>query len=252
MAMNDDEPIAREPWQRLLRAGDDGPSELTDARIRAAAHRALTPRPARWWLSASLAASFVLAVLLVQWQFGDDTVPATLHESDIAAPPPASHSVPAADDARAEPEMPAADAAPAADQSIAPAARLRAQQEPAVAVPAAPPAAKAELDEFAPAPPPARDKESPTTAVSGFGDVTVTGARRSQETAAPVKSGVAKESAMLGAQAESAAPARDPAEWYAEIEALRADGRNEEADAELARLEAAWPGWMEKNRPQPR
>ncbi len=249
MAMNDDEPIAREPWQRLLRAGDDGPSELTDARIRAAAHRALAPRPARWWLSASLAASFVLAVLLVQWQFGDDTVPATLHESDIAAPPPASHSVPAAEEARAEPEMPAADAARAADQAIAPAARLRARQEPAVAVPAAPPAAKAELDEFAPAPAPARESESPASAVT---NVTVTGGSRRTKEAAPIRSDAANEPLQLGAFAEMPEAARDPAEWYAEIEALRADGRTEEADAELARLEAAWPGWMEKNHPQPR
>ena len=39
---------------------------------------------------------------------------------------------------------------------------------------------------------------------------------------------------------------------HAEIEALRADGHIEEADAELARLEAAWPGWIEKNHPQNR
>lgn len=243
--MNEDEPIARESWQRLLRAGDDGPPELTGARIRAEARRALAPRAARWWLPASLAASFVLAVLLVQWQFGDDTAPATLHESDFAVPPPASHSVPAADDARAEPEMSAAEAAPAADPAPAPALRMQSPQAPAVAVPAVPPTAKTESDEFAPAP--ARERES---SASGITNITVTGGRRETKEAAPIRSEAANEPLQLGAFAEMPEAARDPAEWYAEIEALRAAGRGEEADAELARLEAAWPGWMEKNHPQ--
>jgi hypothetical protein len=49
----------------------------------------------------------------------------------------------------------------------------------------------------------------------------------------------------------SAGP-RPPEDWYADIEALRAAGRHQEADAELERLEATWPGWLEKNRAQPR
>jgi hypothetical protein len=51
---------------------------------------------------------------------------------------------------------------------------------------------------------------------------------------------------------ESAAVSRDPEEWYEEIKALRAAGRIEDAEAELDRLEAAWPGWLEKNHPQNR
>ena len=48
----------------------EGPPETTDARIRAAARRDLAPRGRRWWLPASLAASFVLAVLVVRSEFG--------------------------------------------------------------------------------------------------------------------------------------------------------------------------------------
>ena len=71
MAKPDEQaPFPREPWQRLLEDPADGPPETTDARIRAAARRDLAPRGRRWWLPASLAASFVLAVMIVQSEFG--------------------------------------------------------------------------------------------------------------------------------------------------------------------------------------
>ena len=38
-----------------------------------------------------------------------------------------------------------------------------------------------------------------------------------------------------------------PEAWYAEIEALRKAGRNAEADAELARFEAAYPDWIKQH-----
>ena len=60
----DETPFPREPWQKLLADAADGPPETTDARIRAAARRDLAPRGLRWWLPASLAASFVLAVMI--------------------------------------------------------------------------------------------------------------------------------------------------------------------------------------------
>ena len=46
--------------------------------------------------------------------------------------------------------------------------------------------------------------------------------------------------------AKAAAPPPDPAAWLAKIEALEADGRMQEAAAERARLEAAYPGWLEQ------
>ncbi len=81
---DDTTPFPREPWQRLLEDASDGPPETTDARIRAAARRDLAPRGRRWWVPASLAASFVLAVFVVQSQFGTLRVPVT-RESDHGA-----------------------------------------------------------------------------------------------------------------------------------------------------------------------
>ncbi len=67
---DDEAPFPREPWQRLVEESSDGPPETTDARIRAAARRDLAPRGHRWWLPASLAASLVLAVVLVRSELG--------------------------------------------------------------------------------------------------------------------------------------------------------------------------------------
>src|SRR5512134_854344 len=120
MEPEQDPPIAREPWQRLLRERYDAPPEVTDARIRQAARRALTPRPSRWWLPASLAASVLLAVMLVQWQYGEERAPAYVTESDVAAPMSAA---PTAADAGAV----------AADE------RILNAPEPAVAPPSVPP-----------------------------------------------------------------------------------------------------------------
>jgi outer membrane protein assembly factor BamD (BamD/ComL family) len=53
----------------------------------------------------------------------------------------------------------------------------------------------------------------------------------------------------IGAQ-ESHARLRTPEEWYADIEALRAAGRFEEADAELAGLKAAYPDWQPRQEQQ--
>ena len=39
---------------------------------------------------------------------------------------------------------------------------------------------------------------------------------------------------------------KTPESWYAYIEKLRAQGRTEEADRQLARLEKAHPGWVER------
>src|SRR5262245_34424848 len=67
---DDEAPFPREPWQRLHEDASDGPPETTDARIRAAARRDLAPRGRRWWLPAALAASFVLAVVIVRSELG--------------------------------------------------------------------------------------------------------------------------------------------------------------------------------------
>lgn len=223
MQTEDDRPIAREPWQRLLRERYDAPPEVTDARIRAAARRALAPRPARWWLPASLAASFLLAVMLVQWQYGDDRAPAYVSESDVGTVPS---------------DLPPEQGANAADAAAPVEQRIDSRQVPSAAPPVLPPATSA-------LPQPAREREMPLTGV------TAAETRRDQMKSEPLRATPALDAGKPAALTE-AAEARDPGEWYEAIQALRAAGRGEEADAELAQLEAAWPGWLEKNHPRQR
>ncbi len=56
-----------------------------------------------------------------------------------------------------------------------------------------------------------------------------------------------RQSAEVRASAVSADESLTPEQWYARIEELRAAGRREEAEAELQRLEQAFPGWVEKH-----
>ena len=241
MEPDPDKPIAREPWQRLLRERYDAPPEVTDARIRQTARRALAPRPSRWWLPASLAASVLLAVMLVQWQYGDDRRPVYVTESDVVAPMGAA---PAATDAgAAATDVPAGNAAepagraqemrqaPAADAAVAP---------PSVP----PPLMDLPVPDFTPTA--AAERETPASGI------TAAAPAQAVAPSAPVRT---EQSRSFGKQSdlkESADAPRDPGERYEEIEALRAAGRIEDAEAELARLEAAWPGWLEKNHPQNR
>ena len=236
MEQDEDQPIAREPWQRLLGERDAAPSETTDARIRAAARRALTPRAraARWWLPASLAASFLLAVVLVQLQFGEGP-PALVTESDVVAPliltAPASVPVPAFD-------LPAGDTA---DASVV----QPMQRSPAVAPEAA--------QERAPAPQVAAPPALPATAITREREeAALMDSSAEARQSAPARAEVPRDLGNLGAFSKSGVEPPPPDEWYSGIEALRAAGRDAEADAELERLEAAWPGWLEKNHPQPR
>lgn len=241
MATEDDKPIAREPWQRLLRERYDAPPEVTDARIRAAARRALAPRPSRWWLPASLAASVLLAVMLVQWQYGDDRAPTYVTESEVAAPMSVTPAAMDADAAAAD--QPAANVAESAERA------REARQAPAMDAPVAPPTVPPplmELPKYDSLPAASVERETPTTAI------TASEPAAKAATAAPARVEESRNFGKLGSLKESDDALRDPEDWYREIEALRAAGRIEEADAELARLEAAWPGWIEKNHPQNR
>jgi hypothetical protein len=241
MATEDDKPIAREPWQRLLRERYDAPPEVTDARIRAAARRALAPRPSRWWLPASLAASVLLAVMLVQWQYGDDRAPAYVTESEVAAPMSAAPAATDADAAAAD--QPAADVAESAERA------REARQAPTKDAPVAPPTVPPPLmglPEYDSLPAASVKREMPTTAI------TASEPAAKAATAPPARVEESRNFDKLHGLEQSAAAPRDPEEWYAKIEALRAAGHIEEADAELARLEAAWPGWIAKNHPQNR
>lgn len=163
---NDDEPFDRGPWRQLLARDGAEPPPAIDARIRTAARQAVRGALRRWILPASLAASALLAVVLLRQQ--------------EQQPQPVSRS---ADINAAITAQAPADAAKAATSG-------------GVAEPAALPASPAPQESLA--------------------DAAVT--------AAP-------------------APA-SPEEWYARIEDLRSAGRNAEANAELAALERAYPGWL--------
>ncbi|MGH8244508.1 MAG: hypothetical protein ACRETY_14305, partial [Steroidobacteraceae bacterium] len=74
----------------------------------------------------------------------------------------------------------------------------------------------------------------------------------SAETAADAESSLAAEPtrqapAAAAAYGEARAGLRSPEDWYARIEMLRAEGRVEEAEQELKRLEKAYPGWLKKH-----
>lgn len=203
---DDDKPIDRDAWRRVLQHGDGEPPRATDERIRAEARRALAPHTGRWWLPASLAASLLLAVLVVQWQYEETFSPAPVTESDVA---PAIEPAPAAD----------ADSGKApAEESFVPAPMMDM---------AAPPAAP-------------RPREAEQRMESA--ELSAPAAK-----AGPARSSGLAQSAPVVARQASADERLTPEQWYARIEALRAAGRDEEAEAELRRLEEAHPGWLERH-----
>jgi hypothetical protein len=161
----------------------------------------------RWYLPVSLAASLLLAVVLVQWQLEETTGTPPVTESDV---------------------LPTQ--APVTVDAITPAV-----------TPA--PAAMPQRQDTA-APPPAVTAPVPREQVVESG--------RALESAAPAMQAPQESERLREAPAamKSAIDARSPEEWYADIEAMRAAGRTVEADAELARLEAAWPGWMARHHPR--
>jgi len=238
MMQDDDKPVDREAWQRVLKRGAGEPPRSTDERIRAEARRAVAPHTGRWWLPASLAASLLLAVLIVQWQYEEAGRPAAVTESDIAAPA-AQESAPTAalEGAFAEPPVAADAAAPAPVRAEEPFVPSPAMNLPAASAPQVAGKAAAEM--------PARRAEPLGAPAQRAASAPAPQAEASRTT------GFSQIGELRSPEQADAAP-RTPEEWYAEIEALRAAGRNAEADAELARLEEAYPGWLQRHVTGPR
>jgi hypothetical protein len=246
MDERDETPFEREPWKRMLADPADMPPEVTDARIRKAARRDLAPRGHRWWLPASLAASFVLAVFVVQSQFGTLRVPVA-RESDSGAGGAVDARIIDREEAK-EARQPGRSASARPDRA-SPAAEPLQEEEygyedselaadsagtgPFVGGPERELKAASEMPDEQPAaaaaPPQPGFVRSPEIEVP---DVSVT-------------SSAAAEDRALG-QSRAAVPARTPEAWYAQIEKLRAAGRVEEADRELEQLKKAYPGWLEQ------
>jgi hypothetical protein len=225
MDPRNDEPFDREPWRRLLAADAGAPSKDTDHVILTEARRALTPHTGRWWLPASLAASLLLAVLLVQWQLEDSGAPALVTESDVLSAPAPSTMNGEASGAMSpveamQPEAPAE--APAAITTPSPALEVPRTHSPPL-VDAAPSAASPPLS---------------------------AGAEQTANAASPARIDSLREPGKSQALKQSSVTPRNPEQWYAEIETLRTAGRVKEANAELARLEAAWPGWLASHKQQ--
>ena len=239
---DDTTPFAREPWQRLLEDGSAGPPETTDARIRAAARRELSPRGRRWWLPASLAASFVLAVFIVQSQFGTLRAPVA-RESDHGAGGATTGRTIDREQAQ-EARVPGQSPASAAKRQAQPRDETEADDygyldsEPAADSAGAGPTVggpERELKEAV---------EMPQESVPTGAPQAVTGDRRSEEPPEFGSAAVA-ESAPATTRIQPPAFEKTPETWYAYVEKLRAEGKAMEADRQLARLEKAHPGWLE-------
>jgi len=237
-------PFPREPWQKLLKDANDGPSDTTDARIRAAARRDLAPRGRRWWLPASLAASFVLAVFIVQSQFGTLRMPVAT-ESGGAGGTMEARII----------DREEADAARPAGE--APAARSKR---------AAAPRDEAEEDAFG-------YQDSELAADSAGSGPMIGGPEHDLQAATELPDEVMASELPAPPAAETAAAAAaaqpddlpdsiasngerlrrealphsaTPEAWYAEIERLRAAGKHAEADRQLEQLKIVYPGWLEQ------
>jgi hypothetical protein len=246
-------PFAREPWQRLLQDDAGGPPETTDARIRARARRDLAPRGHRWWLPASLAASFVLAVFIVQSEFGTIRQQARVvtdlpggamdarfverGQDRESSEPGRSATAPAAAPAVEAPAEPEPDPYGSADAAFAPDAagagpRIGGPEHELKASSEIPEEAIEEVEPDARRMPEARaDSTRPAAPM----------------TADDVSRQAIRDEATRGVALGAAAHTLTPEAWYAAIEKLRAEGKAEEADRELKRLEKAHPGWVARH-----
>jgi hypothetical protein len=283
---DDEAPFPREPWQRLLEDSSNAPPETTDARIQAKARRDLAPRGHRWWLPAALAASFVLAVVIVRSEFGsggrvhyvsstetgDDAMQGRVieqNEGEQAREPGRSPTAtePSKEKPREEAES---DVYGYADSGLGqedagagprvggPERERRAASEAPedrmVGQSSATRADSSFAAEPAPAAAPAAALQKAAAPASKEGkkpdQVIVTGSR-AQEAHAPSSWTPTHVAAPVdNVQPRSAGEVASnptPEAWYAAIEKLRADGRSRDADRELEKLKKAYPGWLEQH-----
>ena len=221
MERRDDEaPFPREPWQRLLGESADGPPETTDARIRAAARRGLSPRGRRWWLPASLAASFVIAVMIVNSEFGSLRRP-TMTESDATGEP--------ALDARPIERGPGLESRESGEVE-APRQRAAPARAPA------PPEESSDLDDET-----ARQGTGAEPRVGGPEVELRAASERPPEVAADAEFAATPEAKV------DSPPPPSPEAWYARIRTMIAEGRRADAARELEALRKAYPEWAAKN-----
>lgn len=239
-------------WSALSR---EEPPTALDARILAAAHRAVdagpkrtdvreATRPERWWWPLAAAASIGAVAFGILQVIGTDQADAPLAERAVVSDAPVQ-SVPSAPAA-----APAAES-PRSSAPIAPAAELRQRDARADTAPAPPPVAKsaptrapaappipAAVPEPAPSAPPALAQDA-VAAREAMGKATVGGVAP-RPAASPA---AAAPAAALRAEAQRTTTAPLPVdEWLARIRKLRSEGRAEELAREIAAFRAAYPG----------
>ncbi len=255
MDPRENEPFDREPWRKLLGAESRGPAGEIERRILDEARRAVAPRVTRWLLPASLAASVLIAVLIVQWQFAGSGAPAHVTESDVISVPASGAAEESAPFIMMELPVVRRDKSPAPPPNVPPPMIDLPQVEtPSTPAAAAPVAARAITAT-------GQRKQEPESESERMPDsrFAADGAAMAQPapTTAPAPAPAPVQAESHGAPGnlyskESDAKLHTPEEWYAEIEALRAAGKSREADEELARLKTAYPGWLEQhNRQKP-
>lgn len=244
MQPENQEPFDRESWRRLLGADSGAPTKEIDRRVLAEARRALVPRIGRWWLPASLAASLLLAVLIVQSQLVVVKTPVPVTEADVPIAAPAERTRDNAADMTAE--MPAerredsADAVPDVPPPLIELPAQDSQSAPAAALPLPQSAAEPAMS--------AKEEGALLRNQTAVADSAPDVASAAEQAPAPAQS-EAESAASLGMlkSRQSYAESRTPEQWYADIEALRAAGRIKEADAELARFKSKNPGWLDSH-----
>jgi hypothetical protein len=209
---------------------EEPPAEL-DARVRAAAHRAVAAAPrslgararrsalAGWRLPLSIAATALIAVTV--------SLMVREEESILSRPEaPAPAAAPAAPAVTPEPPTPAGEAQTRDEAAPAPFKR-----EPATAAPAARPAI----------PPPPAERPTSREERPWPGTASDAAAPSDRERPAPARASAAKRGAAPAAPALEQAAPRSPELWLEEIRRLRAEGREDEAAAELAELARRYP-----------
>jgi hypothetical protein len=227
MERKEQEPFDREAWRRLLGSDAGAPTKEIDRRILAEARRALAPRIARWWLPVSLAASLLLAVLIVQWQLADVGKPAAVTETDV----PATPATAASQDREVPMELPN------------PAQRQQDSAKASAPVPV--PVPRMDLPPMEPSIAPV--EAMPASAVPAPAPAGKPAVEMHEERAQ--KQADTESTGMLGSLTakESHAESRTPEKWYADIQALRAAGHVQQADAELTRFKSRYPDWLEQH-----
>lgn len=215
----DREQRAQEADDVVLRAYDstrrDGPPPHVDTAVKARAREALRSRRAapRWWIPASLAATVLLAFTVVLQV--DRQTGREAVPSDAAAPAELASAESAA-------ESPSGDAHSASGM-------------PARIAPATPP--------------PAADRE-PTDAASGPASLAAPPPPPAAAREAPIERRAAP--APMSAASAPAGELPSPEDWLRRIEELEAQSLHEAAEAERARLEQAYPGWLEQRERSPK